>query len=92
MCFAIYTTRHLPSLVEDFKLYKEITGGIFGIFSSRYEYCAQHCFICSPTDFTVPENAGIETKTCDFGIGSQTPLTIRLDIIHNSARSHSPLA
>jgi hypothetical protein len=83
MCFAIYTTRHLPSLVEDFKLYKEITGGYLGIFSSRYEYCTQHRFICSPTDFTVPEDAGIEPTTVGTSV-----LIIRRSNSNNSARSH----
>ncbi len=37
------------------------------------EYCIQQCFICCPSDSTVPEDAGIESRiVCDFSIGSQT--------------------
>jgi hypothetical protein len=34
-------------------------GGIFNFFS----YNIQHCFICRPSDFTVPTDAGIEPRT-----------------------------
>jgi hypothetical protein len=36
-----------------------IRKGLFGFF----QYFFQHCFICSPSDFTVPEDAGIEPLT-----------------------------
>jgi hypothetical protein len=38
-------------------------GGFF-IFSL---YCIQHCFICRPSDSTVPTDAGIEPKTVATG-------------------------
>ncbi len=39
---------------------QKIKGGYFlGFFS----YCIQHCFICRPSDSTVPTNAGIEPRT-----------------------------
>jgi hypothetical protein len=44
----------------------------FGDFFSFY--VIQHCFICRPSDSTVSEDAGIESRTvaCDFGIDIQT--------------------
>jgi hypothetical protein len=39
-------------------------GGIFSIFSSYY---IQHCFICRPSDSTVPTDAGIEPRTVATG-------------------------
>ncbi len=38
-------------------------GGIFYFFS----YNIQHCFICRPSDSTVPTDAGIETRTVATG-------------------------
>jgi hypothetical protein len=36
-------------------------------------YNVQHCFICRPSDSTVPTDAGIETQDrCNLCIGSQT--------------------
>jgi hypothetical protein len=40
-----------------------------------FMYVIQHCFICSLSDSTLSEDAGIEPTTvgnCDFGIDSQT--------------------
>jgi hypothetical protein len=41
-----------------FFFFKYFFGGFF--FSSYY---IQHCFICLPSDSTVPTNAGIEPRT-----------------------------
>ncbi len=38
-----------------------IFGGIF------FSYYIQHCFICRPSDSTVPTDAGIESKTVATG-------------------------
>jgi hypothetical protein len=35
----------------------------WGIFSLFVHYIIQHCFICRPSDSTVPTDAGIEPKT-----------------------------
>jgi hypothetical protein len=35
-------------------------------------YCIQHCFICRPSDSTVSEDAGIESRTV-----ATTALTVR---------------
>ncbi len=46
-------------------------GGIFSFFS----YNVQHCFICRPSDSTVPTDAGNWDRTqdrCNWCIGSQT--------------------
>jgi hypothetical protein len=32
-----------------------------------FSYCIQHCFICRPSDSTVPTNAGIEPRTVATG-------------------------
>jgi hypothetical protein len=37
---------------------KSIKGGFFGIFF--YSYNIQHCFICRPSDPTVPTDAGTQ--------------------------------
>jgi hypothetical protein len=37
-----------------------------------FMYVIQHCFICRPSDSTVLEVAGIETKTAATDIDSQT--------------------
>ncbi len=62
-----------------------------------FMYNIQHCFICRPSDSTVSEDAGIELRTVattalavrrsDHSARSH-PQT-RLDLIHDSARSHS---
>ncbi len=36
-------------------------GDFFEFFSSMY--CIQHCFICRPSDSSVPDDAGIEPRT-----------------------------
>jgi hypothetical protein len=45
--------------------------GVFFIFS----YSIQHCFICRPSDSTVPTDAGIEPRTVATGA-----LTVRRSI------------
>ncbi len=54
-------------------------GGFFIIFA----YCIQHCFICRPTDSTVPTDAGIEPRTVVTGA-----LPVRRS--NHKARSHPP--
>jgi hypothetical protein len=34
-----------------------------GGFIFSFSYCIQHCFICRPSDSTVPTDAGIEPRT-----------------------------
>ncbi len=48
-------------------------------------YCIQHCFICRPSDFTVSEDAGIES-----GTAATSALAVRLS--NHLARSHPHLA
>jgi hypothetical protein len=50
--------------------FKNIFGGDF------LSYYIQHCFICRPSDSTVPTDAGVLERQAD-------PLTIRLDLIRN---------
>jgi hypothetical protein len=40
--------------------------------SGYFMYIIQHCFICRPTYSTVSEDPGIEPRTVDFSIDSQT--------------------
>jgi hypothetical protein len=54
-------------------------GGFFGFFLFMYDI--QHCFICRPSDFTVSEDAGIESRTV-----ATTALAVRRS--NHSARSH----
>jgi hypothetical protein len=50
------------------KLFK---GGFFVFFLFMYDI--QHCFICRPSDSTVPEDAVIEhEESCVYGTGCQT--------------------
>jgi hypothetical protein len=53
-------------------------GGIF-----IFLYYIQHCFICRPSDSTVPTDAGIEPRTVATGALAvrRTKLTTRLDLI-----------
>ncbi len=51
-----------------------------------FMFVIQHCSICRPSDSTVSEDAGIETSLLRLWHWD-TPTT-RLDLIHNSARSH----
>jgi hypothetical protein len=52
-------------------------------------YVIQHCNICRPSDSTVSEDAGIEPKTvATLALTAIYALTIRLDLIQSSARSH----
>jgi hypothetical protein len=45
-------------------------------------YCIQHCFICRPSDCTVPEDAGIEPRTV---------VTLALAVRHSNQRRASTL-
>jgi hypothetical protein len=48
---------------------QQLQRDIFGIFYIRF----QQCFICRPSDSTVSEDAGIESRTvANFGTDSQT--------------------
>jgi hypothetical protein len=38
-----------------------------GIFCFYFSYYIQHCFICRPSDSTVPTDAGIEPRTVATG-------------------------
>ncbi len=51
-------------------------GGDFFFFS----YYIQHCFICRPSDSTVPTDAGIEPRAVATGALADA-LTTRLDLI-----------
>jgi hypothetical protein len=54
-----------------------------------FQYFIQHCFICRPSDSTMPENAGIEPRiVATSALAVRRSITTRLDLIHNSARSH----
>jgi hypothetical protein len=49
-----------------------------------FMYCFQRCFICRPSDSTVSEEAGIETRTVATSV-----LAVRSS--NHSARSHPQL-
>ncbi len=55
-----------------------------GIFFMISKYFIQHCFICRPSDFTLPEDAGIEPRTI-----STSALAFRRSNL--SAKSHPHL-
>ncbi len=58
-------------------------GGIFSIF---FSYNIQHCFICRPSDSTVPTDAGIEPRTVATIVHWQSDaLTTKLDLIRSHA-------
>ncbi len=59
-------------------------------FGKIYVLYSTLCFICRPSDFfTVSEDAGIEPRTvASLACRQPDALTTRLDLIHNSARSH----
>jgi hypothetical protein len=57
------TPRFVHRVVDKPPIFIFIFGGIFSFFS----YCIQHCFICRPSDSTVPTNAGIEPRTVATG-------------------------
>ncbi len=63
------------------------SGGFFWILN----YFIQHCFICRPSDSTVPVNAGIEPRTVSTkALGwLSDAVTTRLDLIH-SRKSDDP--
>jgi hypothetical protein len=52
-----------------------------GIFQFFFSYYIQHCFICRPSDSTVPTDAGMEPRTVATGA-----LTVRRS--NHWARSH----
>jgi hypothetical protein len=59
-------------------------GRLFG-----FMYFIQHCFISRPSDSTVSEDAGIGPRTvATSALAVRRSIITRLDIIHNSARSH----
>ncbi len=61
---------------------KFLKGNFFGFFSLLVlQHCIQHCFICRPSDSTISEDAGIESRT-----GATTALAFRRS--NHSARSH----
>jgi hypothetical protein len=60
--------------IEDFFIF--FWGGGYFLFLSHY---IQHCFICRPSDSTVPTDAGIEPRTAVHW--QSDALTTRLDLI-----------
>jgi hypothetical protein len=62
---------------------------LIGGFLNFLMYFIQHRFICRPSGFTVPEDAGIEPRTvATFGIGSQTLSPLGYRSYPHSARPH----
>ncbi len=62
--FFLYTSRDTLSfkfLKKWFQHLEPKKGGVF------FSYYIQHCFICRPSDSTVPTDAGIEPKTVAIG-------------------------
>ncbi len=57
--------------LEFFFFFLNIFWGIF------FSYYIQHCFICRPSDSTVPTNAGIEPRT----VATSALAVRRLDLI-----------
>jgi hypothetical protein len=57
----------------------------FGGFFNFFSYYIQHCFICRPSDSTVPTDAGFELRTVATGA-----LAVRCS--NHLARSHPNLA
>ncbi len=48
-------------------------------------YFIQHCFICRPSDYTVPEDDGIEIRTvATLALAVRCSLTTGLDLIHTA--------
>ncbi len=65
------STEENITIIWNIKYYRFFKG--FLKYFSVLSYSSQHCFICSPSDPTVSEDAGIEPRPfCDSGIGSQT--------------------
>ncbi len=58
------TLQPLPSEFPYIFFVKIFFGGIFSLF---FPYVIQHCFICRPSDSTVPTDAGIEPRTVATG-------------------------
>jgi hypothetical protein len=60
---------------------------------SFFLYFIQHCFICRPSDSTVSEEAGIETRTvATTALVLSIALTTRLNLIHTRpTKSHPQL-
>ncbi len=72
---------NLGRLTVQFFFFLNIFSGDFYSFCS---YNIQHCFICRPSDSTVPTDAGIEPRTVATGA-----LAVRRS--NHQARSHPPL-
>ncbi len=54
----------------------------WGVFFSFCSYNIQHCFICRPSDSTVPTDAGIEPRTVATGaLAVRRSNYYRLDLI-----------
>ncbi len=77
---SLFLSLHLPphSLFLIFLNFFYFWGEFFSFF-----YYIQHCFICRPSDSTVPKEAGIEPRTVATGA-----LAVRRS--NHSARSHPP--
>ncbi len=73
--------QHTASKSPFFKVFLNIFWGDFLFFL----YCIQHCFICRPSDSTVPTDAGIEPRTVATGA-----LAVRR-ANHYMARSKPPV-
>ncbi len=46
---------------------KKIVGSLLSFKPLKVSYYIQHCFICRPSNFTVPTDAGIEPRTVATG-------------------------
>jgi hypothetical protein len=83
--FVLELVNCLPVLDE--RRYLFSNGDFLDFFFFMYDI--RHCFICRPSDSTVSEGAGIESRTvATTRHGMSDALTTRLDLIHNSAISH----
>jgi hypothetical protein len=80
----IFLLVHLQKFFR-FKMWRSEAKSNRGIFWILFcfMYCIQHCFICRPSDSTVSEDAGIESRTVATStLAVRRSITTRLDIIH----------
>ncbi len=75
-------------LINFFFFFKYFLGDFFIFFS----YYIQHCFICRPSDSTVPTDAGIEPRTVATGALAIRRSNHSARSHPHSARSHPPLS
>ncbi len=67
-----------------FLFFKYFSGGSF------FSYCIQHCFICRPSNSTVPTDAGIGPGPLQLVHWQSDALTTRLDLIRWDRYLYSP--